>query len=79
MTDKDKLAIVNEVCEIVANNTDLREENSFGDDLAELVMCIAQDKFCELNEDSEIQNDFYYLLEQHFSPDHDVWAFVRFE
>lgn len=76
MNDADKLFLINEVCDVIANTTDLREEDSFGDDLVELVISICQDKFCELDLGSHVQADFVDYLQSHFAEDHDVWSFI---
>jgi hypothetical protein len=78
MNEEQRLALISEVVELVASETNLRDEDSFGDDMAELILAITgPSSTCELYKNSEIQYDFWMFLGEHFEPEHPVWNLTK--
>jgi len=80
MTPEQKLDLIRDLVQTVAFNTELLDKDSFGDDMAEVVLAITynSDYKYELYGDNERQQNFYEFLQEKFDAESPLWDFVEF-
>lgn len=73
VTDKTKVALINDVCKHVSNNTDSWRDGSLGVDLAYLLWAIADDGVVGMFPDLPYMREFRFTLKA----DKKLWSRVR--